>query len=118
MSVRRGDVVVIDWPFAGGGGSKPRPAVVIQNDRDNRRLANTIVVMVTGRVSRVGEPTQLPIDVGTPEGRQSGLHHNSVVNCANIFTVEQTNVIRTIGSVSAVLLQKINDCLRAALELP
>ena len=28
MSVRRGDVVVVDWPFVGGG-SKPRPALVV-----------------------------------------------------------------------------------------
>ena len=42
MSVRRGDVVLVDYPFTTGGG-KVRPALVVQNDRDNGRLMNTII---------------------------------------------------------------------------
>jgi mRNA-degrading endonuclease toxin of MazEF toxin-antitoxin module len=30
---RRADVVIARFPFAGGGGAKVRPAVVIQSDR-------------------------------------------------------------------------------------
>jgi mRNA-degrading endonuclease toxin of MazEF toxin-antitoxin module len=41
MNVRRGEVVLVDFPY-GGGGSKVRPALVIQNDRDNVRLLNTM----------------------------------------------------------------------------
>jgi mRNA-degrading endonuclease toxin of MazEF toxin-antitoxin module len=41
MNVLRGDVVLLDYPYAGGG-AKVRPALVIQNDRDNQRLVNTI----------------------------------------------------------------------------
>ena len=37
MNVQRGDVVLVDYPYPGGGGAKVRPALVIQNDRDNRR---------------------------------------------------------------------------------
>jgi mRNA interferase MazF len=74
MTIQRGDVVLLDYPFASGGGGKVRPALVVQNDVDNRRLLNTIVVMVTSRTSRAAsEPTQLLIDISTPDGRQSGL---------------------------------------------
>ena len=31
--MRRGDVVLVDFPFSTGGGAKVRPALVIQNDR-------------------------------------------------------------------------------------
>jgi mRNA interferase MazF len=34
--MKRGDVVLVDWPFSGGGSSKIRPALIIQNDRDNQ----------------------------------------------------------------------------------
>src|SRR5260370_42102707 len=37
MNVQRGEVVLVDFPYAGGSGSKVRPALVIQNDRDNAR---------------------------------------------------------------------------------
>ena len=50
MTVSRGDVILVDFPFSAGGGSKVRPAVVVQNDRDNRRLTNVIVAMITTHI--------------------------------------------------------------------
>ena len=38
MNVRRGDVVLLDYSYASGGGANVRPALVVQNDRDNLRL--------------------------------------------------------------------------------
>ena len=88
--MKRGDVVILDYPYADGSGSKVRPVLIIQNDRDNQRLTNTIVALITENVTRVHEPTQLLIDVSTPEGRQSGLNQTSAVTCGNVFTVAQT----------------------------
>jgi mRNA interferase MazF len=45
--MKRGDVVLLDYPYSNGSGSKVRPALVIQNDRDNQRLSNTIVVLIS-----------------------------------------------------------------------
>ena len=105
MSVRRGDVVLVDFPFAGGGTSKVRPALVVQNDRDNGRLTNTVVAMITSRTQRAAEPTQLLLDVSTAEGKQTGLIMNSVVNCVNLFTIEQRKVLRPLGRLSPTLLR-------------
>ena len=41
MSVNRGDVVVVDFPFPDATGSKVRPALVVQSDRNNARIAKT-----------------------------------------------------------------------------
>ena len=78
MKVRRGNVLV-DYPFGKGGGSKVRPALIVQNDRDNRRLTNTIVAQITSITRRAAESTQLAIELATPEGRQSGLRQDSIV---------------------------------------
>jgi mRNA-degrading endonuclease toxin of MazEF toxin-antitoxin module len=43
----RGDVVVVPFPFQDKPGEKIRTAVVVQNDAENRRLANTILAMIT-----------------------------------------------------------------------
>ena len=72
MSINRGDVVVVDWPFAAGAGSKPRPALVIQNNADNARMTNTIIVMFTSVTRRSADPTHLLIDLSTPDGKQTG----------------------------------------------
>ncbi len=89
MNVQRGDVVLVDYPYSGGGGTKLRPALVVQNDRDNRRLLNTIVAQITSVTRRSAEPTQIVIDLATPEGMQSGLRQDSVVNAVNLLTLDK-----------------------------
>jgi mRNA-degrading endonuclease toxin of MazEF toxin-antitoxin module len=65
MNVQRGDVVLVDYPYSSGTGAKVRPVLVIQNDRDNQRLLNTIVVQITSVNRRALEPTQLLIELDT-----------------------------------------------------
>ena len=115
--IRRGDVVVADFPFVDGG-SKKRPAVVVQCDALNGKLANTILAMITGNTRLVGkEPTQFLIDPAMPDGKSSGLNHASAVKCNNLMTVAQSSIIHTLGHLSDALKQKLNDSLKAALEL-
>jgi mRNA-degrading endonuclease toxin of MazEF toxin-antitoxin module len=54
MKSQRGDVVLVSYPFASGGGSKVRPALVIQCDRNNGRLDNTIVAQIIPAFSTQG----------------------------------------------------------------
>lgn len=117
MSVRRGDIVLVNMPFARGGGSNLRPALVVQSDRNDNRLSNTIVAAITRNVSRVHEPTQLLIDVSTPAGQQTGLLANSAVTTENLFTVDQRFVLRTIGALPPAARRQVDDCLKAALGL-
>lgn len=116
--MKRGNVVLLDYPFSDGSGSKVRPALVVQNDRDNLRLTNTIVVLITKNISRSQEPTQFLIDRSTPEGRQSGLNQTSAVACTNLITVSQTKVRRVVGSLPDPVMMRIGGCLKAALDLP
>lgn len=46
--MNRGDVVIVPFPFQDRPGEKVRPAVVVQSDAESRRLANTILAMITG----------------------------------------------------------------------
>jgi mRNA interferase MazF len=114
---KRGDVVLLDFPFTTGG-SKIRPAVVIQNDRDNGRMLNTIVAMVSGNLKRAAEPTHLLVDPASAEGLSSGLHARSLVVCVNLYTVDQSAIIKVIGRLADPLVTKLNDCLKVAVELP
>jgi mRNA interferase MazF len=118
MNVQGGDVVLVEQPYTSGVGAKRRPALVIQNDRDNQRLSNTIIAQITSLTRRSTEPTQFLIEVATPDGQQSGLHKDSVVNCVNLFTVDKSRIIRRIGTLSTNLMQQADPCLKAALQLP
>jgi mRNA interferase MazF len=117
MNVQRGDVVLVDFPFAGGGGTKVRPSLVVQNDRDNVRLLNTVVAQITGNVQRAREAPQVLIELATPAGNQSGLQFDSVVNCVNLATLDTNRVIRTLGSLPDRVMQEVDAALKVALEL-
>jgi len=58
------------------------------------------------------------IDATTPEGKQSGLLHTSVVNCNTLTTIRQDDVLRVLGSLSAGSMQQIDLSLKAALGIP
>jgi mRNA interferase MazF len=92
---------------------------VVQSDVLNGRLADTILALITssGR-RRVGSPTQLFIDMTTPDGRQTGLRLDSLVQCENLLTLDQTLILGTLGTFSDALMQQIDACLKAALDIP
>jgi mRNA interferase MazF len=93
------------------------PPIVVQNDRDNGRLANVILAPITTRTHHSGEPTQRLVDPSTTEGQATGLIHLSVVSCENLATVSKTLIARRLGRAPAGLLADIDVCLKAALEL-
>jgi mRNA-degrading endonuclease toxin of MazEF toxin-antitoxin module len=115
---QRGDVVRVQFPYVGGGQGKKRPAVVVQCDRLNAQIQNTVVAMISGNMRLVGvEPTQFLIDPTTPQGRSSGLAYASAVKCENLMMISQADILQTLGHLSDPLKQKLNDCLKEALEL-
>jgi mRNA interferase MazF len=115
--MKRGDVVIVEIPYVEGRGGKNRPALVVRNDPDNRRLTNTVVAMISGNIEHAGEATQLFIAPASPEGASSGLHGPSVVKCCNLFTVAQADIHRIIGRLSETMMTKLEGCLKVALDL-
>ena len=117
MPVTRGDVVLAFVENVGAPGGKLRPALVVQSDRNNARLNETIIAAITSNTSRVHEPHQLLIDISTPDGAVSGLLHDSAVRCERLHTIPQSEVRRTIGHLSAALMLRVDACLKAALAM-
>ena len=115
MRVNRGDVVLVDYPFTTGG-AKVRPALVVQNDRDDARMTNTIVAQISGNTARVNEATQHLIELATEPG--CGLARDSALITTNLLTMHQNDILRILGSLSAASMAQIDDCLRVALGLP
>ena len=115
--MKRGDVVIVEFPYSDGNRGKTRPAVVLQNDRDNRRLTNTVVAMISGNLRHATEPTQVLGQPDQPAGASSGLHGPSVVKCGNLYTVRQQDIRRGIGSLSSELQDSVDQALKDALGL-
>src|SRR5437868_6238906 len=108
----RGDVVIVPFPFQDKPGEKIRPAVVVQSDAENQRLANTILAMITGNLDDAGRPTNVLVDPQTSAGSGSGLSGPSLVKCYNLATVRQRRVLQVIGHLSDAMTQQVNQALK------
>lgn len=117
MSFRRGEVVLADITYSDRTGSKRRPVLVVSADANNAVIDDLIVAAISSTTRR-GAFTHVFVDPTAPEGRSSGLLHPSHLHCENIFALDQKFIERSLGRLSAILLQRVNDCLKAALELP
>lgn len=105
---RRGDVVIVQFPYTDGRQGKNRPALVVQCDRNNGRLRNTIVAMITGNVERADkEATQVLIDPSHPAWRESGLLGPSAVKCENLYTIGQHDILRAIGHLPKATMSRV-----------
>ncbi len=119
MEIRRGEVVIVDFPYSDQTGHKVRPALVVQSDVWNQRLEDAILALITSsRHRRVGASTQYFINISTTEGQHTGLRLHSVVQCENLITYDRSLILRVIGRLSASAMQQIDACLKAALSIP
>jgi mRNA interferase MazF len=111
----RGDVAIVDWPFSDLSGSKLRPAVVVQADYLNGLVDDTIYVKVQSQ--HYGIPgTEVELDPAVET--LSGLKNVSYASCKDVLTRDQALVHHLLGVLSDTAMRKIEDCLKAVLEIP
>jgi len=97
MVVNQGDVFWID--FGEPSGSEPgyrHPHVVIQNNVFNQSRINTVVVCaLTSTLKHAKAPGNVLLDKN-----EANLPKKSVVNISQIFTVNKSDLVEKIGSLS------------------
>jgi mRNA interferase MazF len=89
----------------------------VQSDFYNSRIDNILVASITSNLKNAADPAHFLIDISAVEARQSGLARDSLVSCINLAVIPQRDVDRAIGRLSVVAMQKVDECLRAAMAL-
>ncbi len=119
IEFRRGDVVLIAFPFITQGSTKRklRPAVVIQADRYNHRRAAVIIAALTSTRAHARLSCKVPVAKDSPSGRAAGLRLDSVVDCQTIATVPREELVRRLGAFPKETMQKVDLALQDALGL-
>ena len=117
MSFRQGEVALGLFPLAAGGPPKKRPVVVVQSDAYNVRLANRVVALVTSNLAHANDPVSVFVDVGTPDGKATGLLRDSVISCINLATIHESVIERVIGRLSPALWAQVEAAVKVALAL-
>jgi len=105
--------VLVPFPFITDfSQSKPRPALVIQNDVGNRFSPNLIVAAISSRVPDRVYPTNHHLRAGT-----AGLDCEAVVLVSVILTIPKTSVFKHLGHLDEATMQAVDACLRVSLAL-
>ncbi len=104
MVIRQGEIYWID--FSSPSGSEPgyrHPHVVIQNNLFNSSNINTVAVCsLTSNLKRGASPGNVTLKKG-----EANLPKKSVVNITQIYTVNKTDLVEKIGTVSKDRMHEI-----------
>ena len=106
----RGDVILVDIAFSGAVGYKRRPAVVVSEPAFNMAGIKLIVAAITSNVS---PPFRLG-DTLLSDWRAAGLVKPSAVRGV-VATVDNRDVVRKLGSLSASDLESVEQGLARVL---
>lgn len=114
MVVERGEIWWADLPEPRG--SSPvyeRPIVITQADFLSKTAINTVIgVLITTNLDLAEMPGNVLI-----EKRQSGLSKDSVVNVTQIVTIDKTQLLEFVGTLSERKMEQIDEGLRLVLSL-
>jgi mRNA interferase MazF len=111
--MRRGEIVILEFPFSDKSGSKRRPALIVQADALNQTSRDTILASIS--TTARGEMTHVLLNPKSEPG--SGLNVACGVRCEKLLVVEQRFVSKPIGAISREAMQRVDECLRKALGL-
>ena len=113
MTIKQGDIFWVDLgiPKASEPGYK-HPHVVIQNNVYNVSKINTVVVCaLTSNVRRAAAPGNVLLEKG-----EAYLPKDSVVNISQIITVDKSDLIEKIGSLSPSKIKQVIEGVKLLLE--
>jgi mRNA-degrading endonuclease toxin of MazEF toxin-antitoxin module len=109
---RRGEVVLVQFPFSTSTGRKDRPAVVLSTDVYHDQWDELLVVALTTKAPKSPRPT----DHLLQDWQAAGLQHPSWMR-SHLATVHRLLILRKLGDLSPRDLLALEDRLRAALGL-
>lgn len=111
--IRQGDVYWVDLgtPLGSGPGFM-RPYVVVQNDLFNKSRIGTVVLCgLTSNLGRAEVRGNVLLDEGEAE-----LPKRSVVNISQLYTVDKSDLVEKIGSLSPENLLRVVQGIQLLLE--
>jgi mRNA interferase MazF len=98
---KRGEIVLVPVPFSDLSSSKRRPVLIISNTPHNATNRDMVVVAITSNISQNG------IVIGARDLIVGQLPQTSTIRYEKIYTLEQNIVIKQIGMLSKIVVEKV-----------
>ncbi|KPK72893.1 PemK family transcriptional regulator [candidate division WOR_3 bacterium SM23_60] len=108
---KRGEIWSVNFnPGRGSEQKGIRPALIVQNDTGNQYAATTIVAAITTTIKIY------PVTV-LLEAKGAGLSKESMVNCAQLLTVDKSRLRKRLGKLDEKLMERVDKALCVSLAL-
>ena len=111
---KRGDVILVKFPYSDLVRYKKRPALVVQDETMETGLSQRVVVQITSNLERTGE-TRVPVRKDSPEDLAMGLLSDSVIITDHLATVLPREIDKVIGRCNC--LPEVETALRRVLGI-
>lgn len=109
INYKQRDIVLVDFGFSEGTGSKKRPALIISSDNYHKNRQEVIMAAITGNIERV-----LLGDTKIEGWEEAGLLYPSLVT-GLIRTIKGNMVIHRLGMLSKPDFQKVQKNLKKSM---
>jgi len=113
MNIKRGGIYLAALdPAVGKEISKTRPVIVVSNDKNNKFSGTVTMLPVTsGSMQKI-----YPFEVFLPKGT-GNLPKNSKIKADQIRTLDKTRLVKFIGTLEKVEMDKIESAIKIHLAL-
>jgi mRNA interferase MazF len=108
--MRKGEIVLIPFPFTDLSGQKVRPALILHA---NNRAEDCLVAFISSRP----QVRMHGFDIAVTSSKRNGLKFDSVVKVNKVATLQKKTVIGKLGTLESSLLEDVNNKLRTLFHL-
>jgi mRNA interferase MazF len=115
--LKRGNVVLVRYPFTDLFGSKVRPALALTPDDLLSQMDDALFLFISSTIPLNLLPTDLVLKKDHPDFVQTGLQFDSTFRAHKLALLEKSLVSRYLGRVPDSLMLEIEAKLRLALGL-
>lgn len=105
---KKGDIVLVPFPFTDLSGSKVRPALIIANPGGD----DVVLLFISSNATKLDK-----YEVILKPSKTNNLKIPSTVNCAKIATLEKKIILGEIGSLSVLEKKSVDLRLKQVFKL-
>lgn len=109
---RRGEIVLIRFPFTDLSGSKRRPAVILAEYQ-----SDIIVAFISSVIPKIPEPSDILLTPSHSYFTKTGLKKASIIRLRKLATLEQALITRRLGNLDTQVIQLLDIKLISSLGI-
>ena len=115
IRLKRGDIVLVPFPFTNLTAGKVQPAVIVSS---NPQEIDVVIAFISSIVP-MGElsATDFLLTPNHPDFPEAGLKKASIFKMRKLLTIERAKIVRRLGEVSPAIQKKLDGRLKNGLGL-